>query len=179
MFEDTRHSLGLRLARWKLRKLGNEMIPFTSAVSSAKRALAIMPLGPHDSGPTLSVVQLLKARFLPENITVIVGDTGGEVSRMLPRSKVVHLIRPQVDYFYLPRPDFLGSLDRKPYDLAIDLNLDFILPSAYICRVSGAAVRIGFNHTHADVFYNFQIKPDPSLGRKQIYERLVHCLESF
>jgi ADP-heptose:LPS heptosyltransferase len=89
------------------------------------------------------------------------------------------MLKAQVSYFYLPRADFINSIKQKRYDLAIDLNLDLVLPSGYICKASGATVRVGFNQEHADVFYNFQIKPDPTLGRKLIYDRLVQCLQKF
>ncbi|MEK9138062.1 MAG: hypothetical protein AAB393_13125, partial [Bacteroidota bacterium] len=142
-------------------------------------ALVVMPLAEQDLLPTRRVIEMLRSRFREEDITVVTGDHGLEIVRLLPRSQFIHLLKPQVSYFFIPRPDFIGSLSRKRYDLAIDLNLDFVLPSGYICRASGATIRVGFSHKQADVFYNFQVKPDPTLGRKLIYDRLVQCLEKF
>jgi ADP-heptose:LPS heptosyltransferase len=177
--ESLRQSLGITLARWRLRKMHDDVIPFTTAVSSARRALLIMPLVRQDMLPVLKVVEMLKARFRAENITVVTGDYGLEIARMLPRSQFIRLLKQQITIVYHPRAHFLKSLAGGRYDLAIDLNLDLILPSGYICKASGARVRVGFCHAHADTFYNFQIKPDPTLGRKLIYERLVQCLEKF
>ena len=179
MLETTRQTLGIRLTRWRFRKSHDEIISFTTAVSSARRILLIMPLSTQDVLPTLKVVELLKTQFREEDITVITGDRGLEVIRMLPRSRFIHLLKPQVSYLFLPRADFLNSVHEKSYDLAIDLNLDFVLPSGYICKASGAKIRVGFEHQQADMFYNFQIKPDPTLGRKLIYDRLVQCLQRF
>jgi ADP-heptose:LPS heptosyltransferase len=179
MLEEARHSLGTRFARWLFRKSRDEVISFTSAISSARRVLLVMPLTEEDLLPTLKVIEMLKSQFREEDITIVTGGRGIEVMRLLPRGQFVHLLKTQVSYFYLPRADFINSLRQKRYDLAIDLNLDLVLPSGYICKVSGANVRVGFNRKHADVFYNFQIKPDPTLGRKLIYDRLVQCLQKF
>ena len=171
--------MGVQLARWHFRKSTDEVLSFTTAISSAQRVLLIMPLMTEDLSPTLQVIEMMKSQFKGENITVVTGDRGVEAVRLLPRSQFIHLLRPQVSLFFLPRVDFINNLTQKRYDLAIDLNLDLVLPSGYICKVSGAKVRVGFTHSHADIFYNFQVKPDPTLGRKLIYNRLVHCLRKF
>jgi ADP-heptose:LPS heptosyltransferase len=179
MLEGMRHSLGTQFARWLFRKSRDEVMSFTSAISSAQRVLLVMPLTEEDLLPTLKVIEMLKSRFREESITIVTGYGGIEVVRLLPRGQFIHLLKTQVSYFYFPRADFISSLRQKRYDLAIDLNLDLVLPSGYICKVSGANVRVGFTQKHADVFYNFQIKPDPTLGRKLIYDRLVQCLQKF
>lgn len=177
--ERLKHSLGVHYARWHFRKSQDEVVTFTTAVSSAQRVLLVMPLTGEDLLPTLQVLEMVKSKFKGENITVVTGDRGVEAVRLLPHSQFLHLLKPQVSPFFLPRTDFVSNLTQKRYDLAIDLNLDLVLPSGYICKVSGAKVRVGFCHNHADVFYNFQVKPDLTLGRKLIYDRLVQCLRKF
>ena len=179
MFESTRHSIGTKLAKWHFRKSRDEQRSFTTAISSARQVLLVMPLLSEDLQPASSVIQMLKSQFKEKRITIVTGDHGLEISRLLPHGHFLHLIKTQVGYFYHPRADFLKTINEKKYDLAIDLNLDFQLPSGYICRASGAHVRVGFSHPQADVFYNFQVRPDPTLGRKLIYDRLVQCLQKF
>ena len=178
-FERLRHAIGVQVARWHFRQLYNEVVSFSSAISSAEHVLLVMPLTTEDLLPTLQVLEMVKSRFKGENITVVTGERGVEAIRLLPRSKILHLLKPQVSPFFLPRADFINSLPRRHYDLAIDLNLDFVLPSGYICKASGARVRVGFSRGDADVFYNFQVKPDSTLGRKLIYDRFVYCLRKF
>ncbi len=174
-----RQSFGVLLARWHFRRSQDDVVSFTNAISSAHRVLLIMPLGSEDLLPTLQVLEMVKSQFKGEDITVVMGDRGVEAVRLLPHSRFIHLLKTQVSPFFLPRVDFVSSLTERRYDLAIDLNLDLVLPSGYICRVSGAKVRVGFSQDHADVFYNFQVKPDPTLGRKLIYDRLAQCLRKF
>jgi ADP-heptose:LPS heptosyltransferase len=177
--EHLRHTFGVQLAKWRFRKAQDDVVSFTSAISSAQRVLLIMPLTTEDLLPTLQVLEMVKSQFARENITVITGDRGVEAVRLLPHSHFIHLLKAQVSPFYLPRADFVSNLTQRRYDLAIDLNLDLVLPSGYICKVSGARIRVGFCHNYADVFYNFQVKPDPTLGRRLIYDRFVHCLRKF
>lgn len=179
MLEGVRRSIGFLAAMYHFRSSRDKMISFTAAVSSAHQALLILPLSHHEFLPTIMVVDLLKKRFQEENITVITGDHGIEVVRMLPRSQFIHILVHEINLFYLPCADVIQRVKKKKYDIAIDLNLDFVLPSAYICRESSARVRIGFVRKHADAFYNFQIQHDPTLGRKFIYDRLAKCLQKF
>ena len=65
------------------------------------------------------------------------------------------------------------------FDAAIDLNLDFNLPSGYIGKECNARVRAGFAGPYADLFYNLQVRIDPSAGRERAYERFVQCLKMF
>ncbi len=177
--ERLKYLLGVQLARWHFRTSHDEPVVFTDAISSARRVLLVMPLTSVDLLPTVQVLEMVKSRFKGENITVITGERGVEAVRLLPHSRFIHLLKTQVSPFFLPRQDLVASLKQRTYDLAIDLNLDLILPSGYICKVSGARVRVGFSQNHADIFYNFQVKPDPTLGRKLIYDRFVHCLRKF
>jgi ADP-heptose:LPS heptosyltransferase len=179
MLEATRLSIGSSLARWHFRKTHDEQRSFTEAITSARQVLLVLPLFEEDLQPTAGVIQMLKSQFKEKRITVVTGDHGLEITRLLPHGHFLHLLKTQIGYFYNPSADFLRDLSEKKYDLAIDLNLDFQLPSGYICKASGALVRVGFSGPHADVFYNFQVRPDPTLGRKVIYDRLVQCLRSF
>lgn len=179
MLEGIRRSIGFLTAKYHFRKTRDKMMSFTTAVSSARQALLILPLSHQEFLPTIMVVDLLRKRFREENLTVITGDHGIEVMRMLPRSQFIHILGHEINLFYLPGADVLERVKKKKYDLAIDLNLDFVLPSAYICKESNASVRVGFVRKHADAFYNFQIQHDPTLGRKLIYDRLAKCLQKF
>jgi len=81
--------------------------------------------------------------------------------------------------WYLPPKKVIAQVAQRQYQLAVDLNLDNILPSGYICKASGARVRVGFASRYADVFYNFQVRLDPSSPRGHAYDRLMECLRMF
>lgn len=179
MFESTRTSIGLRIARWRFRKIKDPVISFTSALSEAGSVLVAMPFGEADTGPMIPIIRLLQDRVGEENITVVTSDHAVEIVRLLPRGQFIQVLDSELSPFYLPRPLLVERVTRKPFDIAIDLSLDLVLPPAYIVRASNARVRVGFTKRLADVFYNLQIQPDTTLSRKLIYDRMVKCLEMF
>lgn len=96
----------------------------------------------------------------------------------VPRSEVIRIPDEEVTRLFHPSAAVLKSIRSRPYDIAIDLNLDFLLPSGYICRASNARVRVGFTRPGADLFYNFQVKGNGSNGTA-LYDRLAACLKMF
>lgn len=179
MLESFRRSIGFQLARFHFRKNPDSVITFTEAISDARQALLIMPLGHMQLLPTVIVIELLKKRFREENITIVTADGGHEVMRLLPHSPVVRILPTEVSVFFLPRHELVERVNKRTYDVAIDLNLDLLLPSAYICKESRARVRVGFAGKQADTFYNLQIKQDPAQSKQMVFDRLAKCLEMF
>ncbi len=179
MFESFRMNTGLWLARRKFKKAKDGVISFVGAVSAAQRALVIMPLDRRELLSAMNVIEMLKKRFDEDRITVVGDERGMETLRLMPKSHFVQIKEADVTRVFHPRAEFLARLKGPPFDLAIDLNLDLVLPSAYICRESNARVRVGFAGPNADSFFNFQIQPDPLLSRNDIYDRVAKCLHMF
>ncbi|HXG01642.1 MAG TPA: hypothetical protein VNL69_12680 [Bacteroidota bacterium] len=171
--------IGLMLAAWKYRNRTDQVISFARALSGSQRALVIMPLDRRELLSAFNVIVMLKRKFDEERITVIGDERGLEAIRLMPKSHFVQIKNTDVNLFYHPRPAFLALIKDRMFDLAIDLNLDFVLPSAYICRESNARIRIGFAGPNSDYFYNFQIQPDPQKSRQTIYDRIAKCLYMF
>jgi len=179
ILEGARTSIGLLWSQYHFRNNRDRITTFTNAVSSAKQALIIMPLYRREFLPTVMVIELLRKKFSEENLTFVSTDHGLEAMRLLPHSQFIHILPSEVSVFLVPGKDLVERIRKKKYDLAVDLNLDLVLPSGYICKASEAKVRVGFSGKRADTFYNFQVHPDLTLGRKLIYDRLVKCLKMF
>ena len=179
MFRGLRKSIGIQQARFHFRKSRERVISFTTSFSAAHNALLILPLQHRDFPATLTVINMLKQQFHEENMTVVVTEGDKEARKRLAHSRFIPLNLSEITYFYLPRKEVLDSVRRKRYDLAIDLNLDLVLPSAYICKASDAPVRIGFVRKRAEKFFNFQIQVDHTQERQVIYDRLAKCLQMF
>lgn len=172
-------TIGAGLARMKFRKVQDPVISFSGVVSTARTVLVILPLDKRELLSAFQLIELLKKTFKEEHITVIGDERGQEIKRLMPRSHFILVRQTDVSTFFHPRKEFLAQLKSRAYDVAIDLNLDLVLPSAYICRESNARVRVGFAGPRADYFYNFQIQPDPTQSRSSIYDRVAKCLEMF
>jgi len=179
MFNGLRRAAGMQISRFQFRKSREKILSFTRSVSDARDVLVVMPLDRRQQFNTVLVIDLLRKKFREENITFVTEEKNQELRRMMPHSQFISLLASETTLFYLPRRDVLRRVQRKSYDLAIDLNLDFLLPSAYICKVSGARVRIGFAVKHASTFFNFQVHPDPHQPLHSMYDRLASSLQMF
>jgi ADP-heptose:LPS heptosyltransferase len=179
MLESLRRSIGVSLARFHYRAAREKVISFTHSIATSDRVLVVMPLAPTAEQGQMRVLTFLREHFYEPDITVVAPAGGTPVERTLPRCRVLLVGPGDVSGFFLPRRALLARLGERTYDLAIDLNLDFMIPSAYICRESNARVRTGFAAPHADTFFNFQIRLEPASRGKEAYERLVQCLQMF
>jgi ADP-heptose:LPS heptosyltransferase len=179
MLEQPRVALGMLGARFHFRTWKDEIIPFAGAISEAHRVLLVLPLDGSPLFPVAPVITMLRARKREEDITVVVSPHSTEALDVLQRCPVVRLLPSEVSALFLPRKDALLRVVQYKCDVAIDLNLDFQLPSGYICRESKARFRIGFASKRADLFYNLQIQTAETESRTVRYERLAKCLEMF
>lgn len=179
MVHTTRRWLGYWVAQFHFHRERSPVVAFTTAVSSAQSVLVVLPYDRQPSAPVQAFVDLLRERFQPENITVVLNEQQHEISRLLPRSHVLRITEADLTPLFLPRASAVQELRTRSHDIAIDLNLDFVIPSGYICRESGSRVRIGFARPRADLFFNFQVQRNSSLPRERVYERLAQCLQMF
>jgi len=177
--ESFRRSIGMEVARFRFRKQRNEIISFSRSLSGAHRALVIMPMHRTEPLPVVSLVDLLRRRFPERGLTVVTWGPSLGLMQMLPHSQFIRILETEINPFFLPRRETMRRIESTAYDVAIDLNLDLVLPSGYICRESNARVRIGFAGSQSDLFYNFQIRRNPSAGRRDVYDRLAACLAMF
>jgi ADP-heptose:LPS heptosyltransferase len=166
-------------ARFHFRRSREELLSFVDSFASASRILLIMPLDGSPLYPVAPVLTMLRAHKSDEQITVVVASHSTEAFAALDRSPIIRILPEEINLFFLPRRDVLSRIQRNTYDLTIDLNLDFHLPSGYISRESNARVRVGFSGKHADLFYNFQVQTSRVDSRTLRYERFAHCLEMF
>jgi len=179
MLTGVRRSIGLRLSRFRFRHSQNPVLSFTRAFSEAHEVLVVMPLDRSQLLNSVLMIELLKKSFKEENLTFVTGENDQELRRMMPRSQFINLFDSDITPLFLPRPVLLQKVQRKSYDLSLDLNLDFLLPSAYICKASNARVRIGIAREGADVFFNFQMRPGTGVAVRDAYDRLAACLQQF
>jgi len=179
MLESLRRSIGTRMARFHFRSSHEEVISFGHSIATSDRVLVVMPLTDQEEKGQSRVLTFLREHFYEPDITVIAPREGTPVERSLPRCRVLRIGPGDISAFFQPRRTLLAGIGERTYDLAIDLNLDFLMPSAYICKASNARVRTGFAAVHADTFFNFQVRVEGSPDSAHAYDRLVQCLQMF
>lgn len=171
--------MGYQGARLHFRRSHDPVRQFKQSVSSARRLLLVLPFDTLPLPPAQKLVAFLTSRFAQENITVVTAEQHFAFSRLLPRAHVERLTPADCTVFLLPRGARMQEIVARPFDLAVDLNLDFVIPSGYICRESKAPVRVGFARPRADLFFNFQIQRGADTSREQAFDRLAQCLQMF
>ncbi len=174
-----RRYFGLLLARFRLRKSREKIISFSGALTNARSVLIVMPFDRRLLLQTVMVIDFLRKTVREENLTLVSTGPNQELRRMVPRAHMITLLASDLGLLYLPSKAALEKIGKQSYDVALDLNLDFLIPSAYICRASDARVRIGFTRKHADTFFNFQIHPGPTTTGSGMYDRMTACLQMF
>jgi hypothetical protein len=179
VFEQLRLKTGHLAAQYQLRRSKDRIVDFSSTVTSAKTVMIVLPFGDNDPHSFRSITDLLIERFEGQYITVVSSDHAVDMMRLLPRSTIIHYRPDELNMFHLPRKQLGERIVNRSIDLAIDLNLDFLLPPAYICKASGAKIRVGFHRQYAEHYFNFLVRPDLTLARKLIYSRLAHFLKKF
>jgi len=179
MIEALRLKAGHLAARYQFRRSTDRVVSFSGTLSASKAVMIVLPFGDNDPRSFRSVTDLLIERFDGQYITVVSSDHAVDMMRLLPRSTIIHYRPDELNVFHLPRKELHERIVNRSIDLAIDLNLDFLLPPAYICKASGANIRVGFQRTYAEHYFNFLVRPDVTLARKLIYSRFAHFLRKF
>lgn len=179
MTENLRKSLGLLYARWQFRKESDRQQSLTEFLSRARTILIVLPWGYEDALAAGNTLRRTLDRFKNLHLTIVTTGVRPSPLAFVQRSDVVRFEAEDVNKIFIPRQAILQSIVSRSYDVAIDLNLDFVLHAAYICRVSRAPVRVGIFRQHGERFFNVQVRLDRSASPKVVYERFAHCLGMF
>ena len=176
MLENLRRRIGLSYARFHFRKHAEVPMRFSDVVTRARRALVMFPDRALDAGTAEMLLRYLTRRFANGSTTVVVREDLRNSLPMTTAARVVTYTQKDLTSWFTPRTALIRRLKSSTFDAAFDLNTEFSLPSAFLCRESGAGLRVSFTKVNADEFFNLQIRtgtaaPGPS------YQSLMHCLD--
>jgi hypothetical protein len=179
MFERARFRVGLAYTRFVFRANREQVIRWTGAVSGARKALLIMPESSQNAAAVRSVVEYFVKRFSPTNLVVVARPDVATQFTLDRGAQLITLAPTDITTWYLPRRELTQKLKKSTFDIAIDMNLEVKLPSAYLCRASDARIRIGFDKQYAETFYNFQVRPKLTTDFGAACNGLIDCLKMF
>ena len=179
MLHSLQQSLGLLYARWHFRKERDYEQSLTDFFRRSRSILVLLPQGYEEAAIAGTTLRKLKDFLKNMHLTIVTtGIRPTPLSDSL-RSEVIRVDNADVNKFFLPRKAVLQRILGRPYDVAIDLNLDFVLHAAYICKASRAPVRVAAMRRHGEMFFNVQLNLDRSAPPQIIYEKFVQCLGMF
>jgi ADP-heptose:LPS heptosyltransferase len=179
MLEKIRLRIGTSYARFHFRTAHDPVVRFTEAISEARRPVVFLPEVSAEATVIEGVLKFLGQRFHTSKVVLVARK---DVVPYLPDLRgfnVVTFGKEELSAWYLPRTNLLRKMKKSTFDVALDLNIRFALPSSFLCRASQAPLRIGFVKQYADSFYNFQVQTEPSNNLTQVYSQLLKCIEMF
>ncbi|MFH0989138.1 MAG: hypothetical protein V1799_03880 [bacterium] len=179
MLESFRLQMGIHYARLRFHVGREPLVDFTDVVTRARRAVVFLPEMPNQLNILSDVNQYLIDRFHADKL-MFVGRR--EILSSMRESRKIETLgfsSQELNYWYVPRGELRQKMKKSTFDMALDLNISFAFPSAFLCRESLAPLRIGFVKDHADDFYNFQVKTNRANNLNQAYTSLLRCLEMF
>lgn len=179
MLAQFRKKVGLWYSMLHFGRRKDHVLHFTRAISTARNALVCIPESVTDPLLLDEVFEFLTRKFSSNNVILV---SKKQFSKTLPTRYGFALITysdEDLNQWFLPRSELLRKVKKSTFDLALDLNRDFALTSAYLCRESQAPLRVSFTKRHADEFYNFQIQTREQSEEALAYTNLLNCMQMF
>jgi hypothetical protein len=179
MLDGLRFNLGLRYARFHFRKRPDPVVRFTEAVERSRKALVILPEAITDTESMQTVMKYLGRRFGMGSVVVLAREDFATALHPTVNAKTITYTPREINRWFIPRGELLRKMKSSTFDMALDLNVNLALPSAYICRESNAPLRVGFAKPSGDHFYNFQVQTRMTTNTPVAYKNLLKCLDMF
>jgi hypothetical protein len=179
MLDGLRFSVGLKYARFHFSKHRDPVVRFTEAVGRAHKALVIFPETITDLESMQAVMKYLGRRFGTESVLIIAREDLTSPQRLNFNAKTIFYAPREINRWFIPRRELLRRMKSSTFDIALDLNVNLALPSAFMCRESNAPLRVGFAKPSGDHFYNFQVQTRMTTNTPVAYKNLLKCLDMF
>lgn len=171
--------LGFQFAKLQFRGDIDVVQPLSEFFTGARNVLISLPVGYDEAAIAGNALRVYRERLNHLHLTVINNSTRATSLIDFARCEVVRVDSADINKFSLPTHNLLKRILTREYDVALDMNLDFVLHTAYICKASHAKVRVGFTHAAADLFYNVQFRVDRRSPPQAVFEKFAMCLSMF
>jgi hypothetical protein len=178
MLESFRATIGLSYSRLHFRHNHDRVMNFTDVLTRSRRALVIFPESSIDGESASAFLRYLLRKFSSERMMVVIRDDQLFAMASAPQLKTLTYSGRDINKWFVPRRELLQRMEGNTFDVALDLNLNFSLTSAFLCKASNAPLRISFVKKNSDQFYNFQVKTKGN-NNKYSYRSLLKCLDMF
>lgn len=179
MLENLRKKIGVLYSRWHFRTAKDSVQDLTGFLQRSKSFLVILPNGYEEAQIAGNTLKKLFDVLKDIDLTVVTSGIRGTVLSDKHHSHVVRLSETDINRLFLPRKNVLRRICNRSYDVALDMNLDFQLHAAYICKASRAPIRVGILCPPGEHFFNVHLNLRPSQSPQQMYSQFARCLEMF
>ena len=179
MFDQAFSRLGFLFAKLQFHGDVDQVQPLTEFIKGARNMLIILPLGYEEAAVASDALFRTCRELSHVHLTVIHTGTRATSLTVFPKCEVIRIDPADINRFSLPTRSLMKRIFKHEYDVAMDLNLDFVLHTAYICKASRAKVRVGCTHAASDLFYNVQLNLNTHSPPQAVYQKVASCLAMF
>ena len=137
---------------------------------------SVLVLYESDLSEKNTLVKALRDELILENKDVVLWGYCNKkeiTSLILPQSRI--LGRPDINLLGAPKRDVIEDLQKRPYDLLIDLTQQPCLPLRYVAMYARADFKASLNNNSG--LYDFMIDMEPQQTPEELFRQIVKYLK--
>lgn len=182
MANDFKVKLVTKLVRWWLgMRQDNKIVHVNQVLQRAEGFLVCLPKGCGEEAFWADILARIKQRFPDCRITVVVEQVQEDLVKLNRWvDKTIVFSDNDRNLLSLPAKGLIEVIRARRFDVALDLNDNFDLMTAYLCWRSGADLRVGFYTEDGYPFFNLGFVPKKGGGStRESLAKLIDLLASF
>lgn len=161
----------------KLRKR-NVIVDVIDTLMQARSILVFMPDNLEDFGVARKYITELMNDFSQAKFQFVMRQSYRSLLNGAQNYGTIFVANDHVNIFGLPKKELKQKILATEYDIVVDLNDEFHLPSTYLCLISKASLKICFDHENREPFYNFYYRTQPNESLDKKYQKLIQYLKN-
>ncbi|MCU0644549.1 MAG: hypothetical protein MUC94_09835 [bacterium] len=154
----------------------NRMVDVFGTFSNAQAMLILMPDILEDFGIARKFIRTLTESFSTAKLHFVMRSSFKSLLDSNLNYGTIFVADRDENYIGLPKKNLKQRILATKFDIAIDLNNDFHLLSTYLCKISGAKLRICFDNSDREPFYNFYFRSQTHKNLEDKYKRFIQYL---
>jgi ADP-heptose:LPS heptosyltransferase len=161
----------------KLKK-SDPVVDIFATLVEARTILVIMPDKVEDFGIARKFIAKLMDDFSTAKFQFVMRQNYQSLLNDEQNYGTIFVSDKDVNFWGLPKKELKDKILATEYDIVIDLNHEFHLPSTYLCLKSRASLKICFDHNKREPFYNFYFRTPTNVSLNSKYKKLIQYLKN-
>jgi ADP-heptose:LPS heptosyltransferase len=147
-------------------------------LSNAKHILVCVPQKGDDFSVAQQYLNALGGTFPNAVFSLLLHENQVLIESITFPHQIITITHKHLSPLGIPQKGFINNIQRKQFDVVIDLAPEFNFINTFLCRASGSKLRVCLGNPKRYPFYNFLIRTDPALSLERRFEILVHYLKA-
>ncbi len=156
----------------------DRVVDVCGTLAEARSILVCMPDDLEDFGVARKFIEKLMDDFSNARFQFVMREGYRNLLNGDKKYGTIFVSDRDVNFWGLPKKELVRKISAAEYDIVIDLNDDFHLPSTYLCLKSRALLKICFDHEKREPFYNFYFRARENTTLSTKYKKLIQYLNN-